>query len=165
MRMFNGLLLCLLVSLPCLAGPAPGLADRLPVERLEQLSSISFHPALLPIILKNRDFIGLTDAQVEVFKAWHRENYDEMAAVMNEIIRKRAYFRKAAISSSVSTDDLRALQQEIFRLQMKVLDYRLTCRENILRTFNDDNWDAFLIVLADKGFEIPDDAEKVAALK
>lgn len=165
MKILKGLLLYLVLSLPCLANSDTGLPDGLPIERLEQLSSISFHPAFLPIILRNRDFIGLTDAQVEVFRTWHRENYEEMVAVMNEIIRKRTNFRKLTISPSVSADDLRALQQDIFRLQMRVLSIRLACRENIMKVFSKDNWDAFLIVLANEGFEIPDDAEEVALLK
>lgn len=165
MRVITGLLLCLVLSLQGVAASTPGPKERLSVERLEQLSSISFHPALLPIILKNRDFIGLTDSQVEVFRTWQRENAKKMIAEMNEIISKRAYFRRAAITPSVSADALRALQQEIFRLQMRVLNYRLTCRENMLKTFNKDNWAAFLIVLADEGYAIPDDAEHIASLK
>jgi hypothetical protein len=49
------------------------------------------------------------------------------------------------------------MQNEIFRLQREVLQYKLSCRERILQTFNDENWISFFMVLAEEntGFTVP----------
>ena len=100
----------------------------------------------------------LTAEQIAVFKAWGKANFKPMVATMNEIIRKRIEFKEAALSPSVSAEALRGRQEEIFQLHRKLLDYKLSCRENIVRTFTKENWEGFLMVLGDEGFAIPDAA-------
>jgi len=39
-----------------------------------------------------------------------------------------------------------------------LLDYKLSCRNNIVQTFTKENWEGFLMVLAEEGFAIPDTA-------
>ena len=127
-------------------------------KQLERLSKVNFHPNLLPIILNNSDYIDLTAEQVAVFKAWGKTNFKPMVATMNEIIRKRIEFKETALSPSVSAETLRSQQEEIFHLHRKLLDYKLSCREIIVRTFTKENWDGFLMVLGEEGFAIPDTA-------
>ena len=125
-------------------------------NQLDRLSKVNFHPNLLPIILKHSDYMDLTAEQVAVFKSWGRDNFKPMVGIMNEIIRKRIEFKEAALSPSVSTDTLRSKQEEIFQLHRKLLDYKLSCRENIVRTFTKENWEGFVMVLGEEGYAIPD---------
>lgn len=124
-------------------------------KQLEQLDKVNFHPNLLPLILKNRDFLELTPQQVTAFNTWRKNNAKLMFAVMNEIIRKRIEFREAALSPDTSADILRQKQQEIFALHEKVLEFKLSCRENITTTFSVQNWEDFFVVLAEEGYAIP----------
>jgi hypothetical protein len=124
-------------------------------KQLERLNKVNFHPNLLPIILRNSDFMGLTTEQVTAFRTWGKMNFKPMVAVMNEVIRKRIEFEEAALSQSVSADSLRVKQEEIFQLHRKLLDYKLSCRENIIQTFNEENWEGFMMVLGEEGFPIP----------
>ena len=145
-------------------------ADQTPVHidtelesSLEKLDRISYLPDLLPVILKNRDFIGLRDDQVARLDDWRNENRDAMLAVMKEIAEKRVAIKEAAILPTVSSARLQQMQNEIFRLQREILQYRLSCRDHIVQTFNDENWISFFMVLADEdlGVSIPVDyAEK-----
>ena len=58
---------------------------------------------------------------------------------------------------TVSSSRLIQMQNEIFRLQREVLQYKLSCREQIVKTFNNENWVSFFMVLADEdmGVTIP----------
>ena len=124
-------------------------------QQLEKLDRVNFHPNLLPLILKHRDYLELSPEQVSAFQTWRKTNAKPMFAAMNEIIRKRIEFREAALSPGTSAEDLRRMQREIFTLHQKVLDYKLSCRENIMRTFTAQNWDDFFVVLAEEGYAIP----------
>ncbi len=138
------------------------------IERqLQRLDTISFHPNLLPIILRNRDFLALTPEQVDAFRLWRKTNTQPMIDTMNEIVVRRIAFQEAALSPAVTADNLRALQQEIFDLHRRVLDYKLSCRDNIIRTFNANNWENLFMVLADEGLNlpIPDDYSEFASLQ
>lgn len=128
-------------------------------KQLKRLSKVNFHPNLLPIILKNRDYIELTPKQVAAFSAWREKNAKSMVAIMNTIARKRIEFEEAALSPLVSAQLLRDKQEEIFQLHRKLLDYKLSCRANIVQKFTDRNWEEFLIVLGDEGFAIPDNGD------
>lgn len=131
--------------------------------QLERLSKVNFHPNLLPIILKNQDYIELTPEQVDAFTAWRKENAKPMIDTMNAIIVKRIEFEEAALSYGVSAMMLREKQEEIFRLHRKLLDYKLSCRENIVQTFTEPNWDSFMMVLGEEGFPIPSEMDTVQA--
>ena len=124
-------------------------------QQLQQLDKVNFHPNLLPLILKHRDYLELTPPQIDAFISWRKTNAKAMFATMNEIIRKRIEFREAALSPGVSGSELRQKQQEIFELHQKVLNYKLSCRENIHNTFTEQNWDDFFVVLAEEGYPIP----------
>lgn len=130
---------------------------------IEKLDRINYLPALLPVIFKHRDFIGLTDEQFEKLEHWRTENREQMLSAMEQIARKRIEIKQAALSPSVSSARLQQMQNEIFRLQREVLDYKLSCRDHVVQTFNKENWISFFMVLADEdiGVSIPVDfAEK-----
>jgi hypothetical protein len=124
-------------------------------QQLDRLDKLNFHPNLLPLILKHKDYLELTPDQLAAFRAWRKKNAKPMFAAMNEIIRERIAFKEAVLSPDVSADDLRQKQQQIFALHQLVLDYKLSCRENILNTFNAQNWEDFFVVLAEEGYAIP----------
>ena len=124
-------------------------------QQLERLNKVNFHPNLLPLILRNSDFMALTPQQVSTFKAWGKTNFKPMVAVMNEVIRQRIDFEEAALSPSVSSETLRDKQEAIFQLHRELLDYKLSCRKNIVQTFNEENWEGFMMVLGEEGYPIP----------
>lgn len=128
-------------------------------KQLEHVSNVNFHPNLLPLIVRNSDFIGLSEKQVAAFKAWGQANLKPMIATMNAIIRKRIEFQEAALSPRVSGESLRRRQEEIFQLHRQLLDYKLSCRKNIVDTFDEENWDGFLMVLGEEGYPIPDKSD------
>ena len=147
--------LVVFISCACLAEPDNDKTAVEMAKQLERLNKVNFHPNLLPLVLRNSDFMALTPEQVETFKAWGKTNFKPMVAVMNEVIRQRIEFEEAALSPSVSADSLGRKQEEIFQLHRKLLDYKLSCRENIVQTFNEENWEGFMMVLGDEGFPIP----------
>lgn len=122
-----------------------------------KLDKVNYLPNLLPMILKNKDFIGLTDDQVAYLDDWRKKNRAPMLAAMKDITKKRIEMKEAALSPNISSARLIQLQNEIFRLHREVLEYKLSCREHIVRTFNNENWSSFFLVLAgeDIGTSIP----------
>lgn len=130
-------------------------------QQLERLSKVNFHPNLLPVILQNQDYMELTPEQVEAFTTWRKQNAEPMIATMNAIVIKRIEFEEAALSPGVSAMALRTKQEEIFRLHQKLLEYKLSCRENIIKTFNEVNWEGFMMVLSEEGFPIPSQMDVV----
>jgi hypothetical protein len=131
-------------------------------RQLERLNKVNYHPNLLPVILRNSEFMGLTSEQVATFKAWGKTNFKPMVAVMNEVIRKRIEFEEAALSPSVSAEILKTRQEEIFQLHRKLLDYKLSCRKHILQTFSEENWEGFMMVLGEEGYPIPGAVDSAA---
>ncbi|MBT8440277.1 MAG: hypothetical protein KJO91_11160 [Gammaproteobacteria bacterium] len=145
------------------AGPGSKQMNTEVESSIEKLDSINHLPNLLPVILENRDFIGLTEEQFAELDHWRNENREPMLAAMKEIARKRVAIRQAAISPTVSSARLQQMQNEIFRLQREVLNYKLSCRDHIVKTFNNENWISFFMVLAEQdiGVSLPADyAEK-----
>jgi len=106
-------------------------------------------PTLLPTIMRNRDTLELTDEQVNAFRAWRKKNYTNMVNVMNEIIEKMVRFRVESLSPDISGDHLFAYQSEIHDLQRQLLKIKLSCREIVMTTFTDEQWDNFNFVVAD----------------
>jgi len=147
-----------LLSYTCFAQPENDATTFDADDQFERLSRVNFHPNLLPIIMKNSDYIELTAEQIAVFKAWGKAHFKPMVATMNKIIRKRIEFKEAALSPSVSAEALRGRQEEIFKMHRQLLNYKLSCRENIVKTFTKENWEGFLMVLGEEGFSIPDAA-------
>ena len=122
---------------------------------IAKLDRISYLPNLLPVILKNSDFIGLTDEQVFKLEQWRSTNREAMLNAMKDVARKRIEIKQAALSPTVSAARLQQMQNDIFRLQREVLEYKLSCRDHVVRTFNNENWDSFFMVLADEDIGVP----------
>lgn len=153
------------LSAPLDAQPTDEQVNNQYRQQLERLDKVNFHPNLLPLILKNKDYLELTPQQLDAFNSWRKTNAKAMFATMDEIIRKRIEFREAALSPDVSANDLRQKQQEIFRLHQKVLEYKLSCRENIHNTFTAQNWDDFFVVLAEEGYAIPESSARLEVIR
>jgi hypothetical protein len=113
------------------------------------LNKISYLPALLPIIMKNRHALELTDAQVDAFRDWRRKDYQDMVDTMNLIIQKRIGLSQRAVEPEVSAEDLIAIQDEIFTLQRRLFALRLSCRELVTSTFTEDQWSDFAFIAAE----------------
>lgn len=122
---------------------------------IEKLDRINYLPALLPVIFRHSEFIGLTEDQLETLEHWRTENRQPMLHAMEQIAHKRIEIKQAALSPSVSSGRLQQMQNEIFRLQREVLDYKLSCRDHVLQTFNEENWISFYMVLADEDIGVP----------
>ena len=106
-------------------------------------------PALLPIIMVNQDTLQLTNEQINAFRAWRKKNYINMVNIMDEIIEKMVQFRVEALSPSIPNDRLLAFQSEIQELQRQVLKIKLSCRDLVMTTFTDEQWENFAFVVSD----------------
>ena len=113
------------------------------------LEDAGLMPTLLPVIMRNKDTLELTDEQVSAFRSWRKENYTHMVNVMNEIIEKSVQFRVAALSPNITSDHLYALQSEIQELQRQLLMIKLSCRELVTTSFTSEQWENFAFVVAD----------------
>ncbi len=122
-------------------------------ERMKRVSPMGYHPFLMPLIMRNRDFIELDDDQIRAFRKWSKKYRIKLLHTMDKIIYERNRFHKLSLNPHTSEEVLRTKQQEIFRLQQKVLEYQFSCRRNILDTFNEEQWDNFRFVLNENGFE------------
>jgi hypothetical protein len=147
-------LLLIHASQPGVASPLSD-HDRPPLEiSIEKLDKLNYLPNLLPVIVKNRDFIGLTDEQFAELDDWRKTNKEPMLAAMKEIARKRIEIKEAALAPTISSARLMQMQNDIFRLQREVLEYKLSCRDRVMSTFTDENWISFYMVLADEDMAI-----------
>ena len=106
-------------------------------------------PMLLPIIMRNRDALQLTDEQVNSFRSWRKKNYTNMVNIMNRIIEEKVQFRVKSLSPSISSDRLLAFHAEIQELQHQLLKIKLSCREQFMETFTDEQWDNFTFIVSD----------------
>ena len=113
------------------------------------LEGAGLMPTLLPVIMNNRDALQLTADQVNSFRAWRKANYTNMVNVMNEIIEKRVEFRVESLSPGITGDQLLAFQAEIQELQVRLLKLKLSCRELVMTTFTDAQWDNFAFIISD----------------
>ena len=147
----------LLVTQMSFAGSAPDQEQLDISSSIEKLDKINYLPNLLPVILNNKDFIGLTEEQIGKLEDWRRENRQPMLAAMKQAAVKRVEIKQAALSPTISSARLQQMQNDIFRLQRQILEYKLSCRDNVVRTFNDENWTSFFMVLADEdiGVSVP----------
>ena len=123
-------------------------------ERVKMLSQAGYHPFLMPLIMENRDAIGLSNEQVKVFRQWRSKNRVPLLHAMNRILQERTAFQRISLNPKTSEEVLRAKQEEIFKLHKKVLEYQLSCRRSILDTFTDEQWDEFRFVLTENGYEL-----------
>ena len=119
------------------------------MEKVILLEDSGLMPTLLPVIMRNRDTLELTNEQVNAFRAWRKKNYTHMVNVMNEIIEKSVQFRVAALSPNVTSDHLYVLQAEIQESQRQLLKIKLSCRELVTTSFTETQWENFAFVVAD----------------
>ena len=118
-------------------------------DNVDLLEPSGLMPMLMPTIMLNRDALQLTDEQVNAFYAWRKKNYSNMVNVMNEIVDKMVQFRIASLSPDITNERMVALQSEIQDLQRQALVIKLSCRELIMTTFTDAQWEDFAFVVAD----------------
>lgn len=123
-------------------------------KQMAMLSQMGYHPFLMPLIMENRDAIGLSNAQVKVFREWRNKYRVPLIHAMNRIIQERTAFQRIALNPKTSEEVLRAKQEQIFKLHKKVLEYQLSCRRNILDTFTDEQWEEFRFVLTESGYDL-----------
>lgn len=119
------------------------------MDKVVLLEGSGLMPTLLPVIMRNRDTIELTDEQVNSFRAWRKKNYTHMVNIMNETIEKSVEFRVAALSPRITSDQLYVFQSEIQELQHELLKIKLSCRELVTTSFTDAQWENFAFVIAD----------------
>ena len=118
-------------------------------EKVDLLEGAGLMPMLLPVILTNRDALQLTDEQISAFRAWRKKNYTNMVNIMNQIIEKKVEFRVESLSPNITGDQMLAFQSDIQELQVQLLKIKLSCRELIMTTFTDEQWDNFAFIIAD----------------
>lgn len=123
-------------------------------KQMAMLSQMGYHPFLMPLIMENRDAIGLSNAQIKVFREWRNRYRVPLIHAMNRIIQERAAFHRISLNPKTSEEVLRAKQEQIFKLHQKVLEYQLSCRRNILDTFTDEQWEEFRFVLTENGYDL-----------
>ena len=116
-------------------------------EQVDLLEKVAYLPSLLPVIMRHRDSLELSDAQVSAFREWRRVHYQEMVDLMNEIIQRRITLSKASLDHNVAEDQLLADQKAIFALQEKLLRLRLSCRKLLTTTFSPSQWENFAFIL------------------
>jgi hypothetical protein len=119
------------------------------MDKVVLLEGSGLMPTLLPVIMRNRDTIELTDEQVNSFRAWRKKNYTHMVNIMNETIEKSVEFRVAALSPRITSDQLYVFQSEIQELQRELVKIKLSCRELVTTSFTDAQWENFAFVIAD----------------
>ena len=119
------------------------------MEKVLLLENTGLLPTLLPVIMKNQDTLQLTDEQISAFRAWRKENYTNMVNIMNEIIEKMVQFRIESLSPDFSNEHLLSFQSEIHDLQRQLLKLKLSCRELVMTSFTDEQWENFVFVVSD----------------
>ncbi len=123
-------------------------------QRMQGLSSMGYHPFLMPLIMKNLDFIELSEDQLNIFKKWRSKNRVKILHLMDKIIYERNLFHKLSLQPDTHEEVLHAKQQAIFKLHEKVLKYQLSCRRVILDTFTNTQWENFRFVLSSNGYQL-----------
>jgi len=122
-------------------------------KRMEKLKQTGFHPFLMPLIMKNLDFIELTKEQVQTFLDWRKKNRVPLLHLMNKIIYESNLFQKLSLDPHTSDEVLKTKLATIFKLHKKVLHYQLSCRRVILDSFTEEQWSNFNFVLNENGYE------------
>ena len=120
------------------------------IERnVKLIDDMNFMPVLLPMIMKNRDTLELTSEQVEHFRSWRKENYVPMVNIMKNIIDQRLAFKKASLNLTVSSEELIELQNNILNSQKELLAIKLSCRNVLVESFTEDQWNNFAFIASD----------------
>jgi hypothetical protein len=119
------------------------------MDKVILLEDSGLMPTLLPVIMRNRDTLQLTEDQVRALRAWRKKNYTKMVNIMNEIIEKMVQFRIESLSPDFTSEHLISFQSDIHNLQRQLLKIKLSCREIVMTTFTDEQWENFAFVAAD----------------
>jgi hypothetical protein len=119
------------------------------MDKVILLEDSGLMPTLLPVIMRNRDTLALTDEQISAFRVWRKKNYTNMVNIMNEIIEKMVQFRVESLSPDMSNEHLLSFQAEIHDLQRQLLKLKLSCRELVMTSFTDEQWENFAFVVSD----------------
>jgi hypothetical protein len=119
-------------------------------QGLELLDRISYHPSLLPVIMQNSDYLELTPDQLKKLREWRKNHAPAMLEKMKEVAQGRIDFIELSLNPNTSQEELVREQHHLFNLQEEVLAYKLSCRQNILQTFNPGQWDALQLIMADR---------------
>jgi len=72
-----------------------------------------------------------------------------MVNIMNKIIEDKVQFRIESLSPSITSERLLTYQSEIQELQRQLLKIKLSCREQVMTTFTDEQWDNFAFIVSD----------------
>ena len=119
------------------------------MEKIVLLDGAVFIPSLLPVVMRNRDALQLTDVQLERLYSWRKNHYVEMVNIMNAIIEKKVQFSVESLSNTTSEAHLLEFQNEIHQLQHELLKIRLSCRAILVETFSDEQWENFEFIVSD----------------
>jgi hypothetical protein len=124
-------------------------------KNIALMDSVTFIPTLLPVIMLNKDVLQLTAKQLNAFRDWRKEHYVPMVNLMNRIIEARIAFKQTALDPNISPEELQDMQNHIFEMQSKLMKIRSSCRQLVMESFTEEQWDNF-------GFIIPDYPELAA---
>ena len=122
-------------------------------HQLLLLDKISYHPSLLPLIMNNIDYLELSPQQQKSLRDWRQTNAPVMLDKMRELALERIEFMDLSLRSDVSQHQLITKQKQLFQLQEEVLNYKLACRQNILETFTQQQWESLLFIVAERQLE------------
>ena len=73
-------------------------------DRVGLLDKIAYLPSLLPVIMKHRDKLELTDEQIAAFRQWRKLHYQDMVDLMNKIIQAVKTFPESHVEIAGHTD-------------------------------------------------------------
>ena len=118
-------------------------------KNLSLMDSMNFMPTLLPVIMKNQDTLHLTKDQLEHFRVWRKENYVPMINTMQSIVAARIAFKKASLNANIGSKQLEEMQDKVLALQKKLLSIKLSCREVVMKSFTEEQWENFAFVVSD----------------
>lgn len=117
--------------------------------KISLLNEAVFIPSLLPVIMRHRDALQLTEEQLGRLYNWRKDHYVEMVNIMNAVIEKKVQFSIESLSNTTTEARLLVFQQEIHQLQRELLKIRLSCRAILMETFTDEQWENFEFIVAD----------------
>ena len=116
-------------------------------QQVVLLDKIAFLPSLLPVVMTHQDALELSSSQLASFRDWRRLHYQDMVNLMNEIIQRRIALRETMLNNAVSQADLLTRQRKILGLQEELMRIRLSCREIIIDSFTESQWENLAFIL------------------
>jgi len=141
-------MLCLVIPGGAVSMEPSGASDF--EQQLLLLDRISYHPSLLPLIMRNIDYLELSPDQQQKLRDWRANNAPAMLDKMRELAQGRIEFIDLSMNPASPAEVLQQQQQRLFRLQEEVLSFKLLCRQNILETFTPEQWETLQFILAER---------------